>query len=471
MGGAKVDALEWALALLRAPGERHALRGKPLPAGMDRLLGVAAGTLPEGLEDTARAFNETQATIQEAAQFYAREVLLFPQADAYRVLGVDAAAPAEQIKSHYRLLQLWLHPDRSDSHGDAVFAARVNHAWNQLRSPERRQAYDLALGQVHETDGPDGSAVDARGRGQIAPRAWLAEPGAAEGGRWRRLSVIVLALSCVALMVLTLRDLQDGAEYWEPAPAGVEPKAAAEEGDLAGLLAAPPDSAPPRMRRAGGLAGNGQALAQAFESVPAIAPGPVGLQLAPVPPPAERYPPETPAPVLADEVVEASVASSHPPAPPQPRAATASAEVGRTAARTAPLPDSTKAVAVDVTADAETAPVPPDTVRVRAARQVGEQLVRYLESMRRSSPAIWNSPVIQSSAELMRQELHSRGKVTLADPRWRIGNAIAAMTLPYRTAATTDDGSGRVDVQGRLTADLAWRDGLWLVVGLGIEEV
>ena len=50
MDGAKGSALEWALALLRAPGERHALRQKPLPGGVDRLLGIAARTIYRKLE-------------------------------------------------------------------------------------------------------------------------------------------------------------------------------------------------------------------------------------------------------------------------------------------------------------------------------------------------------------------------------------------------------------------------------------
>ena len=73
MAGATGNALEWALALLRAPGERHALRHKPLPAGMERLLGIAAGAAPDDLAEVALAFGESQARVREAAQFYARE--------------------------------------------------------------------------------------------------------------------------------------------------------------------------------------------------------------------------------------------------------------------------------------------------------------------------------------------------------------------------------------------------------------
>ena len=56
MSGAKGNALEWALALLRAPGERHALRQSPLPQGVDRLLAIAAGVeSEESIAETASA--------------------------------------------------------------------------------------------------------------------------------------------------------------------------------------------------------------------------------------------------------------------------------------------------------------------------------------------------------------------------------------------------------------------------------
>jgi curved DNA-binding protein CbpA len=43
------------------------------------------------------------------------------------------------------LLLSWLHPDKNPSGARAVFAARVTGAWNDLRSPDRRAAYDAAL--------------------------------------------------------------------------------------------------------------------------------------------------------------------------------------------------------------------------------------------------------------------------------------------------------------------------------------
>ena len=201
MEGATGNALEWALALLRAPGERHALRHKSLPAGMERLLGIAAGAVPDELAEAALAFGEPQARVREAAQFYAREVLFFPQADAYRVLGVSANACSEQIKTHHRLLQHWLHPDRLHSEDDAIFAARVNGAWNQLRTPQRRQAYDQSLQRDRLPEPSAGGAL-------LAVHAWVPQ-SEASGGRWRhRMPMLALSAACVLLVLLVLREME-----------------------------------------------------------------------------------------------------------------------------------------------------------------------------------------------------------------------------------------------------------------------
>ena len=156
MAGAKGSALEWALALLRAPGERHALRQRPLPEGVAELLGVASEPDDAALSDIAMRWGESPERLREAARFYAREILFQPQADAYRVLGLTPTATPEAIKSHHRLLQRWLHPDRQHAGDDRVFAGRVNTAWNQL---SRRFAYLAPLGKSVQTAEVKGKTV------------------------------------------------------------------------------------------------------------------------------------------------------------------------------------------------------------------------------------------------------------------------------------------------------------------------
>ena len=199
---ARGDALEWAMALAKAPAERVLLRQRSLPAGMERLLQVAAGSSSETLAEFASQTGENETDILEAARFYAREILFHQGADAYRVLGVAHDADTDTIRTHHRLLQLWLHPDRHSSDWDAIFASRVNSAWSRLRSDDRRQAYDKA----NPPQGRDEAPLNSISPTWMPPKV---EGVAVEVDRWRRRApVLALFAVCVLLAVLAIRDLQ-----------------------------------------------------------------------------------------------------------------------------------------------------------------------------------------------------------------------------------------------------------------------
>ena len=180
MAGARGDALDWALALARAPAERHALRERPLPEGIEGLLQIAAGNQRgAALQAAIARTGESEVELVEIVRFYLREVMFHANADAYRVLGLTAGADSAQIKAHHRLLQQWLHPDRQTSDWDAIFSARVNVAWDALRSPERRARYDA----THPV------AVATRAMPQWAGHRVVGVDAIANdepAGRWRR---------------------------------------------------------------------------------------------------------------------------------------------------------------------------------------------------------------------------------------------------------------------------------------------
>ncbi|TXK65608.1 DnaJ domain-containing protein [Alkalisalibacterium limincola] len=133
-------ALETALALYQAPSLAAATRLRPVPGDVFEVIRIAAGD-GEAI-DAAVARSGVEATVVcEAAQLYLKHVLFDPDADHYRVLGVAPDADSAQIREHRRWLLKWLHPDRADE-WDAVYAARVQQAWQQLRDPARRAGYD-----------------------------------------------------------------------------------------------------------------------------------------------------------------------------------------------------------------------------------------------------------------------------------------------------------------------------------------
>ncbi len=442
MVGAKGSALEWALALLRAPGERHALRQKPLPAGVDRLLGIAAGAMPEALAEAMRTFGEPEARIREAAQFYAREVLFFPQADAYRVLGVDTGASAEQIKSHHRLLQHWLHPDRLRNEDDAVFAARVNSAWNHLRSPERRQAYDEALRQDRPPEVFDSSDT------LRSVHSWVPEPTAAPPDRWRhRLPMLALSAACVLLVLLVLRDMGRRPEAWDFPDRRDAVTAAADD--------ALEISVPRREAVDAPLAQSRKRSEPLRPSRNAVSPA-VATHF-PSPQPVAAYTP------LASAMTPAAVSPPPMEAPPPTATTMPAVEVAQAAPQPAPPPAADAPVVPRPVPKSAVEASAPSFARIQSARQAGDQFLRYMGAVGRSPPPIWNSPAIQSSADRMRQDLHGKGRAHLSAAQWRIGNETAVLAYGYKVQGSNVEA-------GMLTADLMWREGRWLVTGVSMER-
>lgn len=128
------------LDLLKVPSRVRLMRSAPLPAGTETLLRIAAGD-----EDLTRrasmATDAPLAIVREAASFFIEQAMLHPGADSYRVLGASPKATSSELRHNMSLLLRWLHPDRSTSER-SVFAHRVTRAWNDLKTDERRKAYD-----------------------------------------------------------------------------------------------------------------------------------------------------------------------------------------------------------------------------------------------------------------------------------------------------------------------------------------
>lgn len=81
-----------------------------------------------------------------------------PHMDYYSLLSVSRSASIEEIRRNYRALSLRLHPDKranaapSEDNEDAF--KNVQKAWEVLREPERRAAYDASLGAFPLALGP-----------------------------------------------------------------------------------------------------------------------------------------------------------------------------------------------------------------------------------------------------------------------------------------------------------------------------
>jgi hypothetical protein len=128
MSGAR--GIDLALDLARMPALAHSIETPPIPADVFEVMRIAAGA-PEVCQLAAQATGQPAAVLIEAARFYLQQVLLRPDADSYRVLGLPPGASHELARRHMRCLLQWLHPDVNRD-WDSAYAQRVLAAWREV---------------------------------------------------------------------------------------------------------------------------------------------------------------------------------------------------------------------------------------------------------------------------------------------------------------------------------------------------
>jgi hypothetical protein len=137
-------ALRIAIDLMHVPSQVRLSRAEPLPDGVEMLLRIAAADAEA--ESAAIALTgRSRDVVRQAATFFIEQILFAPDADSYRVLGASPQASASELRSNVALLLRWLHPDRDPQGARSIFVSRVTAAWNNLKTPERRAAYDQKL--------------------------------------------------------------------------------------------------------------------------------------------------------------------------------------------------------------------------------------------------------------------------------------------------------------------------------------
>lgn len=136
-------ALRMAIDLMHFPSQVRLIRSSPLPADIVTLLRIVADD-EEAISQAMGATGRSRETVHEAAAFFIEQILLHPEADSYRVLGARTDAASGELRRNMALLLRWLHPDHAAQGAQSIFIARVTRAWNDLKTLERRRAYDLA---------------------------------------------------------------------------------------------------------------------------------------------------------------------------------------------------------------------------------------------------------------------------------------------------------------------------------------
>jgi hypothetical protein len=134
-------ALGIAIDLLHMPSRVRIVRAGPLPVEVPDLLRVAAGD-EEAIRQATEITGRSRGVVREAVTFFIEQILLAPDADSYRVLGASPEATGAELRRNMALLLRWLHPDLDPRAERSIFATRVTLAWNDLKTLDRRAAYD-----------------------------------------------------------------------------------------------------------------------------------------------------------------------------------------------------------------------------------------------------------------------------------------------------------------------------------------
>lgn len=136
-------AVRTAIDLIHVPARVRTARLQPLPGDVAILLRIASGDEDE-LKNASEATGRPASEIINAAGFYIEQVLLSPESHAYRILGSTETAPSAELRRNMALLMQWLHPDKTQDGDRSIFATRIASAWESVKTPERRAAYDRA---------------------------------------------------------------------------------------------------------------------------------------------------------------------------------------------------------------------------------------------------------------------------------------------------------------------------------------
>src|SRR5215510_6237708 len=128
---ARPHVIDSALDLARMPSFARTSMSSAIPPDIIELMRIAAGS-PEACQTAVAKTGEPISVVIEAARFYLQHVLFRPDADCYRILGIEPTTSRATARSHMRWLLQWLHPDRNNNSWDAVYAERVLKAWREV---------------------------------------------------------------------------------------------------------------------------------------------------------------------------------------------------------------------------------------------------------------------------------------------------------------------------------------------------
>ncbi len=171
---AQSHVIELALDLARMPTLARTSVAPPVPPNVMELMRIAAVS-PEACQAAVAKTREPKRVVIEAARFYLQQVLFRPDADCYRILGVEPTTSRATARDHMRWLMEWLHPDRNNNSWDAVYAERVLKAWREVSAANGSLARP-SVSLMRATSNIDASTKKKRGRIRAIRLPWIERP-------------------------------------------------------------------------------------------------------------------------------------------------------------------------------------------------------------------------------------------------------------------------------------------------------
>ncbi len=171
---ARPHVIELALDLARMPALARTAVAPRVPPNVIELMRIAADS-PEACQAAMARTGEPKRLVIEAARFYLQQVLFRPDADCYRILGIEPTDSRATARDHMRWLLEWLHPDRNNNSWDAVYAERVLKAWREVSAANGSAARPNSS-VMPATSNNAASNKKKRGRIQAIRLPWVERP-------------------------------------------------------------------------------------------------------------------------------------------------------------------------------------------------------------------------------------------------------------------------------------------------------
>jgi DnaJ-like protein len=202
-------ALKIAIDLMHVPSQVRLFRSEPLPDGVLMLLRIAAGD-EEAETMAVDLTGRSPEIVRQATRFFIEQILFAPEADSYRALGANPQASPSELRRNVALLLRSLHPDVDRRGERSIFVGRVTTAWNNLKTPERRTAYDNQLLNARAHKGSRSRTGKSHSGRQNSARAHTGGTGQSRSARNAPLTQSAAKVGFLrrALSVLFHRPLQ-----------------------------------------------------------------------------------------------------------------------------------------------------------------------------------------------------------------------------------------------------------------------